>query len=89
MRDDSHIQAILQEAASLEDMAAHLKTLPCYLYRPRLSIDGNQWCALYGENLQDGVAGFGDTPEDAYADFNKNWVQPLPDSPSGRKRCAN
>jgi hypothetical protein len=25
--------------------------------RPRIFIDGNQWCVLYGENLQDGVAG--------------------------------
>lgn len=24
--------------------------------------DGNQWCALYGEDLQAGIAGFGGTP---------------------------
>lgn len=30
--------------------------------KPKLSKDGNAWCALYGENLQEGVAGFGDTP---------------------------
>jgi hypothetical protein len=36
-------------------------------------IDGDKWCALYGENLQDGVAGFGDSPALAMADFNKNW----------------
>lgn len=24
--------------------------------------DGNQWCALYGEDLQTGIAGFGNTP---------------------------
>jgi hypothetical protein len=23
--------------------------------------DGNQWCVLYGENLQVGIAGFGET----------------------------
>ena len=27
--------------------------------------DGDQWCALYGENLQEGVAGFGRTPAEA------------------------
>lgn len=27
--------------------------------------DGNQWCVLWGENLQEGIAGFGDTPEEA------------------------
>lgn len=50
---------------------------PFTLYRPRLFIDGNQWCALYGENLQDGVAGFGDSPEKAVADFNRKWEESL------------
>lgn len=44
------------------------------LMRPALSVDGKQWCALYGENLQDGCAGFGDTPAAAMADFDKNWT---------------
>lgn len=26
-----------------------------------ISLDGNQWCTLLGEDLQQGVAGFGDT----------------------------
>lgn len=39
---------------------AERATLPGVMYRPALSVDGNQWCALYGSNLQDGVAGFGD-----------------------------
>lgn len=47
---------------------------PSVLYRPKISIDGNQWCALYGENLQDGVAGFGDTPELAMIDFDRAWT---------------
>lgn len=50
---------------------------PSAIYRPSLSIDGNQWCALYGENLQDGVAGFGDSPALAISAFNKAWVQKL------------
>lgn len=50
---------------------------PSVLMKPRIFIDGNQWCALYGENLQDGVAGFGDSPELAFRDFDKNWETPL------------
>lgn len=49
---------------------------PCVLFRPALFIDGDQWCALYGENLQEGVAGFGDTPELAMLDLDlqfKTW----------------
>lgn len=53
--------------------AAYDHCRPSVLYRPAISIDGNQWCALYGTNLQDGVAGFGDTPEAAMVDFDKNW----------------
>lgn len=46
---------------------------PSSLYRPDLTRDGNMWCALYGQNLMDGVAGFGESPELAYADFDKQW----------------
>lgn len=53
---------------------------PCVLFRPRISIDGNQWCALYGDNLQDGVAGFGDSPALAMADFDRNWNMKLADA---------
>lgn len=35
--------------------------------------DGDQWCALAGDNLQSGVAGFGHTPSDAVADFKSNF----------------
>lgn len=43
------------------------------MLKPSVSIDGNKWCVLYGDNLQDGVAGFGDTPYDAMLEFNKAW----------------
>jgi hypothetical protein len=39
-------------------------------------MDGNQWCALYGDNLQDGVCGFGDSPAAAMQDFDMAWVTP-------------
>jgi hypothetical protein len=55
---------------------------PSAVWRPSLSIDGNQWYALYGANLQDGVAGFGESPELAMYDFDKNWYAKLPSSES-------
>lgn len=36
---------------------------------PTFTKDGNQFCYLYGENLQEGIAGFGDTPYLAMNDF--------------------
>jgi len=41
--------------------------------KPRIFKDGNKWCVLYGENIQDGVAGFGETPLKAILDFNNSF----------------
>ncbi len=46
---------------------------PHLIYGAVLSKDGNQWCWLYGDNLQDGIAGFGDTPEQAGVNFDRAW----------------
>lgn len=50
---------------------------PAVIYRPAISRDGDQWCALYGENQIDGCAGFGDSIRAAMLDFDKNWTKPL------------
>jgi hypothetical protein len=67
-----------QQIAETIKAAVSLYEEPSVLYRPSLSVDGNQWCALYGENLQSGVAGFGDSPYLAMVNFNKNWYAKLP-----------
>jgi len=73
-----HAALMVQEswrmtAAAHEEVAIELKR-PFMLLKPRIFIDGNQWCALYGENLQDGVAGFGETPELAAKSFDLSWT---------------
>lgn len=35
----------------------------------KLSKDGNMWCFLWGDNLQEGVCGFGETIFDAAWNF--------------------
>lgn len=57
--------------------AAYEQKRPSVLFKPSLSIDGNQWCALYGLNLQDGIAGFGHSPEEAMANFDIAWSTKL------------
>jgi len=47
---------------------------PSVIYKPKIYIDGNEWCTLYGENLQDGVCGFGKSPELAMNNFDKAWI---------------
>jgi hypothetical protein len=66
-------------AAQLACMAEEARMRPFFLMKPRLYPDGNQWCALYGDDLQSGLCGFGDTPEKAGLDFDRNFYgRPLP-----------
>ena len=46
---------------------------PCILLRPKISRDGDMWCVLYGDNLHDGIAGFGRTANEAFHDFDNNY----------------
>ena len=70
-------QNMLCKAAEVEFQTAIEKSQFSIILRPRLFIDGNMWCALYGKNLQDGVAGFGETPALAMQDFDKSFITPL------------
>lgn len=54
--------------------AAAMMAAPSVLYRPALYPDGNMWCALLGDNLQEGVAGFGETPAKAMEAFDKAFA---------------
>jgi hypothetical protein len=65
------------------EAAAAIQAPHCRM-RPKIYPDGNMWCVLYGENLQEGICGFGETVELACIDFDKNWyhqrlhVRPTP-----------
>jgi len=48
------------------------------ILKPKIGIDGNQYFVLYGEDLQSGTAGFGDTLYLAILDFNKSFNKKLP-----------
>lgn len=82
----SAVESALREAnlSHYADMAsraaqetAYEAQRPCVLFRPVLSRDGHMWCALYGDDIQNGVAGFGDSPLLAMYDFDVNWVAKL------------
>lgn len=72
----SHISNVgneLYEAAEkLNSYAVAYKLIP---FR-----DGNQWCVLLGADLQVGIAGFGDTPAKAIADFERSMHSSVKDS---------
>lgn len=63
---------------------------PFMLLRPRVFPDGNQWCALYGENLQEGVCAFGGTPAKAAIQFDIEWLNARAGPPVGSSDgCAS
>ena len=73
MADTSWADALYQQ----ERMYVEVVKQECVLVSSlgaKLSKDGNQWCWLLGDNLQDGVAGFGDTPYEAMIAFNKAFT---------------
>ena len=80
--DFSHMKQIVQQEICI---AAAEHARPSAVYRPSVYPDGNQWCALYGANLQEGVAGFGDTPADAMTAFDKAWATERIQSTAQRK----
>ena len=70
--DISHAKSMLQEQIAA---AGYEMTRPCVVFKPDLLKDGDMWCALLGENLQVGIAGFGPNPAQAMAAFDAAWFQ--------------
>lgn len=68
-----------------KELANHFQILREELLRPsvkyqqalKISRDGNKYCVLLGENLMDGVAGFGSTLLQALDNFDANMEKPI------------
>lgn len=70
--DASYAIAMLQQQF---DLSAYEMRRPSVLYRPTVAPDGTKWCVLYGPDIMEGVVGYGDTPAEAMADFDNNWLK--------------
>lgn len=70
--DMGNLRAVLQQEFCI---AAGEMARPSAIYRPDLSQDGDKWCALYGDDLVHGIAGFGDTPDKAMSEFDQAWLK--------------
>lgn len=69
-------ESVRSACAQFESLAL-MQMRPSVLYRPAVYPDGSKWCALYGRDLMEGVAGFGDTPAEAMSDFDRQWKHQL------------
>lgn len=83
--DGSYVVMLAQEAVSV---VRSEMTRPSVLFRPKLSRDGNMWCALYGDNLHEGVAGFGSSPDAACCAFDNAWSMNVPSDQSNKGATA-
>jgi len=83
--DNNHQDEIVQEIKTLLYEHAmqrqaydieyyHIRQVPHILYKPIITKDGNLYCCLYGKDLQEGIAAFGETPEKACAEFDRIWM---------------
>lgn len=63
-------------SAAIQNAAAYYER-PSFILRPKVYPDGNKWCALYGDNLQEGIAGFGDSPAKALYDFDRAFHEDM------------
>lgn len=77
MLDDCRQEAILHATLQAINYEAAIRTAPHVIYKPKLFKDGNQWCALLGDNIQEGVAGFGASPSKAMDNFDLNFSKEL------------
>lgn len=49
---------------------------PCVVFKPDLFQDGDKWIACKGPNIQVGVVGVGNSPDEAMKEFDKAWYAP-------------
>ena len=70
---DDYIAAGLRNQTAQEQQELNLFSI----LKPSMTKDGNQWCVLYGDNLQVGIAGFGSSPHLAVMDFTVQWYKTI------------
>lgn len=80
--DSAHVRDVIvsnvsSTAAHVRDMIERLESF-AIAYRLIPFRDGNQWCVLLGEDLQVGIAGFGDSPALAIQDLDRAMYARIP-----------
>ena len=86
-RQESIVAAFVNAAHARQNDEAteHFERMrPFFLLRPTLSKDGNMWCFQLG-SMPESVVGFGDSPDEASREFDKDWYSKISDSKSRRR----
>lgn len=67
--DKDELYSYKLESIMIERTLTLIQRLGCRVFK-----DGSMWCCLYGTNLQEGIGGFGKTPQLAIAAFEYEWL---------------
>jgi hypothetical protein len=73
MEIPDYLHGRLNEIISAEANRAFFMERPSVMLGAKIFKDGNAWCCLLGENIQEGVCGFGESPNKASAAFDVAW----------------
>jgi len=66
---------ITAEAVDAIQRVSYEYMRPSVIFRPKIYQDGNQFCCLLGENIQEGITAFGNTPDEATRNFDNCWYK--------------
>lgn len=82
MLNPGHSEALLNQlqylASKENDLLVEKQEYNLFqMLKPKLYRDGNQWCVLYGDNLQEGICGFGDSPYKAIWNWKQAFDEPI------------
>ena len=69
--------AEIQHSNELDIQFAQQDYLLFSMLKPKIYPDGDVWCVLLGDNIQDGICGFGASPYLAIRDFNASFNKNL------------
>ncbi len=67
--DEKYVHEARMNLIYDETVIMLVQRLGCRIYK-----DGDSWCCLYGENIQEGICGWGNTPYLAALDFRKEFM---------------
>lgn len=69
----SFLHHIAAQNIGMETARLELEGMIAHILKAKIYKDGDQWCVLYGENIQQGICGFGTTPHKAVWDFEEEY----------------
>lgn len=75
MNIPEYLHGRVSQLIAIQTDEANNRSRISFILRVPVFRDGNKWCALYGSNIQEGVCGFGDSPNEAMAAFDRAWYE--------------